>query len=94
MVKGTAKYRLVDEQVRYFVAPAIEDIINSPVCLVSHSYPETLLTLYKLRPYVYKAVRLTEEQKQEVYGPLPQGGLTPQTYYDIAPRSSPEDVSS
>ena len=94
MVKGTAKYRLVDEQVRYFVAPAIEDIINSPVRLVCYSYLVTLLTLYQLRPYVYKAVRLTEEQKQEFYGPLPQGGLTPQTYYDIAPRSSPEDVSS
>ena len=94
MVKETAKYRLVDEQVRYFVAPAIEDIINSPVRLVFYSYLVTLLTLYQLRPYVYKAVRLTEEQKQEVYGPLPQGGLTPQTYYNIAPRSSPEDVSS
>lgn len=31
VVKGKAKYRLVDEQVRYFVAPAIEDIQNSPV---------------------------------------------------------------
>ena len=94
MVKGKAKYRLVDEQVRYFVAPAIEDIINSPVRLFFYSYLVTLLTLYQLRPYVYKAVRLTEEQKQEVYGPLPQGGLTPETYYNIAPRSSPEDVSS
>lgn len=32
VIKGKAKYRLVDEQVRYFVAPAIEDIQNSPVC--------------------------------------------------------------
>ncbi|KAK7678545.1 hypothetical protein QCA50_010922 [Cerrena zonata] len=77
VVKGKAKYRLVDEQVRYFVAPAIEDIISSP-----------------LRPYVYKTVKLTEDQKREVYGPLPQGGLTPETYYKIAPRLTPEDVSS
>ncbi|THH32635.1 hypothetical protein EUX98_g1564 [Antrodiella citrinella] len=29
VVKGKAKYRLVDEQVRYFVAPSIEDIESS-----------------------------------------------------------------
>ena len=28
---GKAKYRLVDEKVRYFVAPSIEDIEASPV---------------------------------------------------------------
>lgn len=31
VVKGKAKYRLVDEQVRYFVAPPVEEIENSPV---------------------------------------------------------------
>ena len=31
VVKGKAKYRLVDEQVRYFVAPPIEEIQNSLV---------------------------------------------------------------
>ncbi|PSR76270.1 hypothetical protein PHLCEN_2v8564 [Hermanssonia centrifuga] len=31
VVRGKAKYRLVDEQVRYFVAPSIEEIRNSPV---------------------------------------------------------------
>ncbi|KAI0079143.1 hypothetical protein K474DRAFT_705310 [Panus rudis PR-1116 ss-1] len=70
VVKGKAKYRLVDEQVRYFVAPSIEDIQNSP-----------------LRPYVSKEVRLTKEQKQEVYGKLPRGGLTADHYFDIAPRT-------
>ncbi|PCH41689.1 hypothetical protein WOLCODRAFT_151738 [Wolfiporia cocos MD-104 SS10] len=31
VVSGKAKYRLIDEKVRYFVAPAIEDIRNSPL---------------------------------------------------------------
>ncbi|KIP02755.1 hypothetical protein PHLGIDRAFT_111693 [Phlebiopsis gigantea 11061_1 CR5-6] len=31
VVKGKAKYRLVDEQVRYFVAPPVEEIENSPL---------------------------------------------------------------
>ena len=31
VVKGKAKYRLVDEKVRYFVAPPIQDIVSSPV---------------------------------------------------------------
>ena len=28
---GKAKYRIIDENVRYYVAPAIEDLKNSPV---------------------------------------------------------------
>jgi len=31
VVNGKAKYRLVDEQVRYFVAPSIEDLNNTLV---------------------------------------------------------------
>ncbi|KAF8580925.1 hypothetical protein K439DRAFT_1355546 [Ramaria rubella] len=31
VISGKAKYRIIDEKVRYFVAPAIEAIINSPV---------------------------------------------------------------
>ena len=31
VIGGKAKYRLVDEQVRYFVAPSIEDLNNTPV---------------------------------------------------------------
>jgi len=31
VIRGTAKYRLLDEKVRYFVAPAIEDIDSSPL---------------------------------------------------------------
>jgi large subunit ribosomal protein L41 len=32
VIGGTAKYRLIDQQVRVFVAPPVNDIINSPVC--------------------------------------------------------------
>ncbi|KAH9067849.1 hypothetical protein EDB87DRAFT_1585812 [Lactarius vividus] len=31
VVRGKAKYRLCDEKVRFFVAPPIEDIRNSPL---------------------------------------------------------------
>jgi len=31
VIRGKAKYRIIDEQVRYYVAPAIEDIRNFPV---------------------------------------------------------------
>ena len=31
VVRGKAKYRLVDEKVRFFVAPPIEEINNTPV---------------------------------------------------------------
>ncbi|KAG8702214.1 hypothetical protein FRC12_020000 [Ceratobasidium sp. 428] len=31
VVGGKAKYRIIDEKVRYFVAPPISDIINSPL---------------------------------------------------------------
>ena len=41
VVRGKAKYRLIDEKVRYFVAPAIEDIVNSPVCSIPHSEENT-----------------------------------------------------
>ncbi|KAJ3483624.1 hypothetical protein NLI96_g6188 [Meripilus lineatus] len=71
VVRGKAKYRLVDEKVRYYVAPAIEEIRNSP-----------------LKPYVSVGVKLTDEQKTEVYGKLPRGGLTGEHYFKIAPRVS------
>ncbi|KAI0915423.1 hypothetical protein AcV5_003651 [Taiwanofungus camphoratus] len=69
VIGGKAKYRLIDEQVRFFVAPAIEEIQNS-----------------SLRPYVDVNVRLTDEQKHEVYGKLPPGGMTGQHYLAIAPQ--------
>ena len=31
VVGGKAKYRLIDEKVRVFVAPPLEQIVNSPV---------------------------------------------------------------
>ncbi|KAI0761102.1 hypothetical protein BC629DRAFT_1546282 [Irpex lacteus] len=70
VVKGKAKYRLVDEKVRYFVAPPIEDIVASP-----------------LRAYVSTQVKLNSGQKREIYGKLPQGGLTGEHYFRIAPRA-------
>ncbi|KAF9788447.1 hypothetical protein BJ322DRAFT_1106438 [Thelephora terrestris] len=73
VIGGKAKYRLVDEQVRYFVAPSIEDLNNTP-----------------LRPYVFSNVRLTRDQKEDIYGKLPQGGLTPEHYLTLAPRFGSE----
>ncbi|GJE99462.1 hypothetical protein PsYK624_157260 [Phanerochaete sordida] len=36
VVRGKAKYRLVDEKVRYFVAPPIEDIVACPLKAYVH----------------------------------------------------------
>ncbi|KAN0130119.1 hypothetical protein V8E53_012064, partial [Lactarius tabidus] len=69
VVRGKAKYRLCDEKVRFFVAPPIEDIRNSP-----------------LRPYVDLGVRLTAEQRREVFGKLPRGGITGEYYFEKASR--------
>ncbi|KAI0791162.1 hypothetical protein C8Q75DRAFT_715863 [Abortiporus biennis] len=80
VVKGKAKYRLVDEQVRYFVAPPVSEIDNSP-----------------LRPYVALDVKLSKKEKQEIYGELPRGGLTPEHFLQIAPklaRSEPVPVEA
>jgi large subunit ribosomal protein L41 len=35
-----------------------------------------------MKPYVAMDVKLTEKQKREVYGKLPQGGLSGSHYYD------------
>ena len=36
----------------------------------------------QLKPYVAMNVKLTEGQKKQVYGKLPQGGLTGSHYYE------------
>lgn len=42
VVRGKAKYRLLDEKVRYFVAPPLEDILASP--LKAYVHPDVKLT--------------------------------------------------
>jgi len=39
VIGGKAKYRLIDEKVRVFVAPPIQDIIDSPVRLLPRPFP-------------------------------------------------------
>ena len=91
-MKGKAKYRLIDEQVRYFVAPPVEEIEQSPVRanVVSVQYVATILDDRQLKAYVSQAVRLTNAQKREVYGKLPQGGLRGETLLKLAESSLPE----
>jgi len=36
VIRGKAKYRLLDENVRFFVAPPVEEISSSPVRLACH----------------------------------------------------------
>ncbi|KAG8745376.1 hypothetical protein FRC10_008235 [Ceratobasidium sp. 414] len=68
VVGGTAKYRIIDEKVRYFVAPPISDIINSPVSRYGFADPE----------------RLDQKERREVYGELPGGGFGGEQYLKIA----------
>ncbi|KDQ53346.1 hypothetical protein JAAARDRAFT_39403 [Jaapia argillacea MUCL 33604] len=69
VVKGSSKYRLVDEQVRYFVAPPLPVLNSTP-----------------LRPYVERSTKLLTSERNKVYGKLPQGGLSGEHYFKIAPR--------
>lgn len=41
----------------------------------------------QLKPYVSLKVKLSREQRDEIYGKLPEGGLTPEHYYATGPRS-------
>lgn len=80
----------MDEQVRYFVAPSLEDIQNSPV---SHRKYQNSIFLVdsgshsQLRPYVDVSAKLSNKQRNEIFGKLPHGGLTAEHYFIIAPRT-------
>ncbi|KIM90516.1 hypothetical protein PILCRDRAFT_812264 [Piloderma croceum F 1598] len=65
IVRGKAKYRLIDEKVRIFIAPSIKELNTTP-----------------MKPYVAMDVKFTEKEKREVFGKLPQGGLSGSHYYD------------
>lgn len=91
VVKGKSKYRLIDEQVRYFVAPPIETIQNSPVrpridTQKTDTHENVLFV--QLKPYVSTSVYLSREQKTEIYGKLPKGGLNGEHYLKIASKLS------
>ena len=49
---------------------------------------------FQLKPYVYSKVKLSRDQKDEIYGKLPQGGLTPEHYLKVAPRFGSESSKS
>jgi large subunit ribosomal protein L41 len=74
--------------VRFFVAPPVEDIRNSPVRpkyfdLGSHT---EVVVFGQLRPYVDLGVRLTAAQRRDIFGKLPRGGMTGEHYFEKAPR--------
>ncbi|KAF8979047.1 hypothetical protein BDQ17DRAFT_1394619 [Cyathus striatus] len=46
VIGGKAKYRLLDEKVRVYVSPPIEDILNSPVR--SHYSPKPAFSYFML----------------------------------------------
>ncbi|KAM5540181.1 hypothetical protein V8D89_006321 [Ganoderma adspersum] len=72
VVRGKAKYRLVDEKVRVFVAPPIQDLENSSL----KAYVSTTVN-----------ASATKVFNKELYGgKLPRGGLTGEYFYKIARR--------
>ena len=109
-MRGKAKYRLVDEKVRVFVAPPIQDIESSAVrmripcssIIVLTVRPCTLPSVSpppQLKPYVSTTVRasVSKEFNKELYGgKLPRGGLTPEHFFKVARRvpTVPADVPS
>ncbi|KAL0572321.1 hypothetical protein V5O48_009643 [Marasmius crinis-equi] len=67
VVRGKAKYRVLDEKVRVFVAPPIEDIINSPL----KAYVSTAVHLKE------------SEKRAAYGRFREAGGLTPQHYLKL-----------
>lgn len=98
VVRGKAKYRLVDEQVRVFVAPPIEQIQNSTVrALYGLSWnmrPMECRLLAQLKAYVSTTVPVSRSFNEELYGKLPHGGLTGEHYFKIARRMRPSAVEA
>jgi len=73
VIRGKAKYRLVDEQVRVFVAPSIEDIVNSEVVLCYYSpFGFESHAVLQLKPYV-STVKLDKGSEHEVLGKISPG---------------------
>lgn len=83
----------MDEKVRYFVAPPIEDIQSTPVRGNSPVRSPTAHTSTQLRAYVSTEVKLSTKEKRSIYGKLPRGGLNGETFLSIATRqSAPADA--
>jgi hypothetical protein len=60
VVRGKAKYRLLDENVRFFVAPPVEEISGSPVRLACHHlgvWPSHGLTRIRLASTICRPQR-------------------------------------
>ena len=80
VIDGKAKYRLIGEKVRVFVAPPIQDIIDSPVRLPQMLPPpsSSAYSYYtQFKPYVSLQVRLTRQQERAAIGRfLGSGGFT------------------
>lgn len=83
VVRGKAKYRLLDDRVRVFVAPPIEEIEAFAVSPVS-LFPLPSLNVFKqLKPYVAKGSFLTPSERDAAIGRFPAaGGLTPKFFLD------------
>ncbi|KAK7044224.1 hypothetical protein VNI00_007946 [Paramarasmius palmivorus] len=75
VVRGKAKYRLIDEKVRVFVAPSISEIINSPL----KPYVSTAVNLKK------------SEERAAYGRFREPGGLTPQHYLQLLRKNAQEE---
>jgi hypothetical protein len=55
-----------------------------------------LFLVLKLKPYVAMDAKITAKQRKDVYGKLPQGGLTGSHYYDykLWKREQPSSTTS
>lgn len=87
--KSKAMYRLRDEDVRYFVAPPVADIVNSPVRVPNAHLRNIGLRgfILKLKPYVQAGTYLSEkEMDAQPFGKIPKGGLTAEHYALYSPR--------
>jgi len=85
VIRGRAKYRLLDEKVRVYVAPPIEEIESSPV---SYSFIVVFVpnpSPLQLKPYVAIGKRLSTDQERAVFSKFHGvGGITPTHFLRVA----------
>ena len=65
VVRGKAKYRLLDEKVRFFVAPPLEEISNSLVRLACHHLASHGLTHIRLASTICRPQRSAHQCAEE-----------------------------
>lgn len=86
IIRGSGNYRLIDENVRIFIAPPIQVLDSTPVSIVADVDRGHLTNPPpQLKPYVATEAKfLKASEERAVWGKLPPGGITPEHFLKVA----------